>query len=56
MADLIISKTGTKAAAKGVNVGSDFYKALDKEVRGLIAKAVARAKSNGRKTIRTGDL
>jgi histone H3/H4 len=56
MADLIISKSGTKAAAKDVNVSSDFYQALDKEVRALIMKAVTRAKSNGRKTLRPGDL
>ncbi len=56
MADLLISKSGTKAAAKGVNVSSDFYGALDKEVRGLIAKATSRAKGNGRKTLRPVDL
>ena len=56
MADLLISKSGTKAAAKGVNVASDFYKALDKEVRALIAKAIGRCKGNGRKTLRPSDL
>jgi len=56
MADLIISKSGTKAAAKGVNVSGDFYSALDKEVRAHIAKAVSRAKGNGRKTLRPVDL
>ncbi|MBI4051640.1 MAG: DUF1931 domain-containing protein [Elusimicrobia bacterium] len=56
MAELLISKSGTKKAAKGSNVSGDFYKALDKEVRDLISKAVSRAKSNGRKTVRPGDL
>ena len=56
MADLLISKTGTKNAAKGVNVSGDFYPGLDKAVRGLIADAVKRAKSNGRKTVRSTDI
>jgi histone H3/H4 len=56
MSDLIISKSGTKAAAKGVHIAGDFYKALDKEVRAVIARAVARAKGNGRKTVRPTDL
>ncbi|MBI4376241.1 MAG: DUF1931 domain-containing protein [Elusimicrobia bacterium] len=56
MAELIVSKSGTKKAVKGCNVSGDFYKALDKEVRDIINRAVSRAKSNGRKTVRPGDL
>jgi len=37
--DLIISKTRTKEAAKKCNVSSDFYAALDKKVREMIAAA-----------------
>lgn len=53
---MIISKSRTKAAAKKCNVSSDFYGALDTTVRGLIAKAEARATENGRKTLRPQDL
>ncbi|MBI4055242.1 MAG: DUF1931 domain-containing protein [Elusimicrobia bacterium] len=56
MADLIISKSGTKHSAKDFNVSADFYGALDKKVKVLIGEAVSRAKSNGRRTIRPQDL
>ena len=36
---LIISKSRTKAVARKCNVGSEFYSALDKHVRGVIAAA-----------------
>ncbi len=54
--DLIISKSRTKAAAKKCNVGSEFYGALDKVVRGMIAGAEARALGNKRKTLKAVDL
>jgi hypothetical protein len=54
--DLIISKARTKAASKKCNVGSEFYVALDKVVRGLIAGAEARAIGNKRKTLKAVDL
>ena len=54
--DLIISKSRTKAAAKKCNVSSDFYSALDKVVRGMIAGAEARAIGNKRKTLKPVDL
>lgn len=54
--ELIISKSRTKAAAKGLNVSGEFYGALDKKVRALIAEAVGRCKGNGRKTLRSQDL
>lgn len=54
--ELIISKSRTKTAAKGSNVSSDFYGALDKKVRGLVAEAVSRCKANGRKTLKPQDL
>ena len=54
--ELIISKSRTKAAAKKCNVGSEFYGALDKAVRQLIAAAEGRAVGNKRKTLRAVDL
>ena len=54
--ELIISKSRTKAAAKKCNVGSEFYGALVKTVRALIASAEARAVGNKRKTLKAVDL
>jgi hypothetical protein len=54
--DLIISKSRTKGATKKCNVSSDFYSALDKTVRGMIAAAEARALGNKRKTLKPVDL
>lgn len=54
--DLIISKSRTKAAAKKCNVSSDFYGALDKRVREIIADAEQRAINNKRKTLKPADL
>lgn len=39
-----------------MNCGGDFCEALDKKVEQLVAEAAARAKSNDRKTVRSGDL
>ena len=55
-ADLIISKTRTKAAARSCNVSGEFYGALDKVVRGMIKDAEVRAKANKRKTVKACDL
>jgi hypothetical protein len=54
--DLIISKSRTKAASKKCNVSSEFYGALDKKVREIIAGAESRAVGNKRKTLRAVDL
>lgn len=53
---LIISKSRTKEAAKKCNVASDFYAALDKKVRELVAEAEERATANKRKTLKPQDL
>ncbi|HEB53997.1 MAG TPA: DUF1931 domain-containing protein [bacterium] len=53
---MIISKSRTKAAVKKSNVSSEFYGALDKAVRNMIAGAEGRAMANGRKTLRPQDL
>ncbi len=54
--ELIISKARTKAASKKCNVGGEFYEALDKVVRKLIADAEGRALGNKRKTLKAVDL
>ena len=55
-AELIISKSRTKAATKKCNVGGEFYGALDQAVRQLIADAEGRALGNKRKTLKSVDL
>lgn len=55
-AELIISKSRTKAATKKCNVSSDFYGALDKKVRAIISEAEARAIANKRKTLKPADI
>jgi histone H3/H4 len=55
-AELIISKSRTKAAVKKCNVGMEFYGALDAAVRELIKNAEARAVGNKRKTLKAVDL
>ncbi len=55
-AELIISKSRTKAAVRSCNVSGEFYGALDKAVRNLIKEAEARAKANKRKTLKACDL
>lgn len=54
--ELIISKSRTKAASRKCNVSSEFYGALDKKVREMIAAAEARALGNKRKTLKPQDL
>lgn len=54
--DLIISKSRTKDATKKCNVSSEFYGALDKKVREMIAAAESRALGNKRKTLKPVDL
>jgi hypothetical protein len=55
-AELIISKSRTKAAVKKCNVGQEFYGALDGAVRDMIKSAEARALGNKRKTLKAVDL
>lgn len=55
-AELIISKSRTKGAAKTCNVSGEFYGALDKVVRAMIKDAETRAKANKRKTLKPCDL
>ncbi len=53
--DMIISKARVKAAVNQCNVGSDFYDALEAQVRALIAAAEKRALANSRKTLKAQD-
>ncbi|WP_254536382.1 DUF1931 domain-containing protein [Halomarina litorea] len=55
MADLIV-KAAVKDALDDMNVASDFYDALDDEVRDLLDDAARRAKENDRKTVQPRDL
>jgi len=55
-AELIISKSRTKAAVNECNVSSEFYGALDEAVRELIKTAEGRALENKRKTLKPCDL
>jgi len=55
-AELIISKSRTKAAVKKCNVGGEFYGALDAAVRSIIKEAESRAVGNKRKTLKAVDI
>ena len=52
----VLKKSGVRDAAEGVNVGSDFYEALDDEVKRLVERAVERAQENGRRTVKARDV
>lgn len=52
----IIKKSGVREAVDGLNVGSDFYEALDTRVKELIDNAVDRAQDNGRRTVKARDI
>jgi histone H3/H4 len=52
----VLKKSGVRDAAEGVNVGSDFYDALDDEVKDLVDRAVERAEANGRRTVKARDV
>ena len=56
MADSLVVKAKIKDFAKGYNVAGDLADALSKEVENLIKKAIARAESNGRKTVMAKDV
>ncbi|MFB6215634.1 MAG: DUF1931 domain-containing protein [Candidatus Aenigmatarchaeota archaeon] len=53
---MTLKKSGVRDAAEGVNVGSDFYEALDEEVQRLVDRAVERAEANGRRTVKARDV
>ena len=51
-----VVKSAVRKALRGMRAGGDFFKALDKKIDVLIKEAIARAKANGRKTVRGYDL
>ena len=55
MADLIV-KAAVKEYLDEKNVASDFYDALDVEVKDLLDDAARRAEENDRKTVQPRDL
>lgn len=52
----IIVNASVEEELSGVNVSSDFYDALDSEVKDLLADAKQRAQDNDRKTVQARDL
>ena len=53
---VVTSKVKEVIKQQEMNTASDFIGALDTAVEELVTKAVARAKTNDRKTVRAGDL
>ncbi|MBS3052933.1 MAG: DUF1931 domain-containing protein [Candidatus Aenigmarchaeota archaeon] len=56
MAHVVVSQVKETVKKHEMNCGGDFCEALDKKIEQMIADAVARAKSNDRKTVRSGDV
>ena len=52
----LVVKSAVRASLKGMRASGDFLEALDKHLADELEKAVARAKANGRKTLRPEDL
>lgn len=52
----LVVKAAARKLLKGMRVSPEFWKALEKHLKEEFAKAVARAKANGRKTLRAEDL
>lgn len=52
----LVVKSAVKKSLKGFRASGDFFDALDKQITNMINCAVARAKANGRKTVRACDL
>jgi len=52
----LIVKSAVRARLKGMRASGEFFKALDKHLGDELTKAIARAKANGRKTLRPEDL
>jgi hypothetical protein len=52
----LVVKSAVRTRLKGMRASGDFFKALDKHLADELAKAIARAKANGRKTLRPEDL
>lgn len=55
MSDMLVVRSKIKSATE-LNVSSDFADALSKKVEEMIKTAEAKAKGNGRKTLKPIDL
>jgi methionine aminopeptidase len=53
---VVSSRIKEAARAADVRVSGDFAEALNAEVNEVLGRAIARAKSNNRSTLRPGDL
>jgi histone H3/H4 len=51
-----VVKSAVRTLLKGMRASEDFFKELDTLVAESCKKAIARAKANGRKTVRGADL
>jgi histone H3/H4 len=56
MGRVVESKVKEQIKAADMNCSGDFCDALDKKVEQVVMRAIERAKSNDRKTVRPGDL
>ncbi len=56
MGRVVESKVKEQIKAAEMNCAGDLCDALDKKVEQVINDAIARSKSNDRKTVRAGDL
>jgi histone H3/H4 len=52
----LVVKSAVRTHLKEMRASGDFLEALDKHIASELSKAVARAKANGRKTLRPEDL
>jgi histone H3/H4 len=52
----LIVKSAVRTRLKGMRASSEFFKALDRHLAEELTRAIARAKANGRKTLRPEDL
>lgn len=56
MGKSLVVKSAVRSHIKGMRASGDFFTALDKAVGMKIERAIARAKANGRKTLRPADV
>jgi hypothetical protein len=52
----LVVKSAVHTYLKDMRASGDFLEALDKHIASELSKAIARAKANGRKTLRPEDL
>ncbi len=52
----LVVKSKIRDVVKGMRFSGDFANALDKKVAETVKEAAARAKANGRATVRPNDL